>query len=149
MMKDRSAGLPAGMAGLRHVALFVDDLEAAEGFYVGLLGMRIEWRPDDDNVYLTSGCDNLALHRLTNDGTMSGAQHLDHVGFILESAEAVDAWYAYLSRAGVVISAEPRTHRDGARSFYCRDPSGVTVQMIHHPPIAHLGRSRETEGDTV
>jgi hypothetical protein len=30
----------------------------------------------------------------------------------------------------------PRTHRDGARSFYCRDPEGNLVQMIYHPPIA-------------
>ena len=32
----------------------------------------------------------------------------------------------------------PRTHRDGARSFYCRDPSGVRVQLIYHIPIASL-----------
>ncbi len=30
---------------------------------------------------------------------------------------------------------EPRTHRDGARSFYCKEPSGVKVQIIYHPPI--------------
>ena len=28
-----------------------------------LLGFAVEWEPDPDNVYLTSGCDNLALHR--------------------------------------------------------------------------------------
>ena len=37
---------------MRHVALFVTDLEASEAFYVDLLGMTVEWRPDDDNVYL-------------------------------------------------------------------------------------------------
>ncbi len=130
---------PAGLAGLRHVALFVDDLAAAEGFYVGLLGMIVEWRPDADNVYLTSGNDNLALHRLQTDAAMSGTQRLDHIGFILRTADAVDEWHAFLRQADVVISAEPRTHRDGARSFYCRDPSGVTVQMIFHPPIAAWG----------
>ena len=32
-------------------------------FYVDLLGFEIEWEPDADNVYLSSGHDNLALHR--------------------------------------------------------------------------------------
>jgi catechol 2,3-dioxygenase-like lactoylglutathione lyase family enzyme len=37
---------------------------------------------------------------------------------------------------GVDIVKPPKTHRDGARSFYCRDPDGNVVQFIHHPPIA-------------
>jgi predicted enzyme related to lactoylglutathione lyase len=36
----------------------------------------------------------------------------------------------------VKILKEPKTHRDGARSFYCLDPAGNTVQMIYHPPLA-------------
>ncbi|HHM04554.1 MAG TPA: VOC family protein [Gammaproteobacteria bacterium] len=127
---------PPATAGLRHVALFVTDLEACERFYVDLLGMAVEWRPDPDNVYLTSGCDNLALHRLPEGTRASGAQRLDHIGFVLRAPEDVDAWHAYLAAHRVAMKTEPRTHRDGARSFYCFDPAGNTVQMIHHPPIA-------------
>ncbi len=43
---------------MRHVALFVRDMAACEHFYVDLLGMEVEWRPDEHNVYLTSGGDN-------------------------------------------------------------------------------------------
>ncbi len=125
---------PAATAGLRHVALYVTDLEAAERFYVDLLGMQVEWRPDPDNVYLTSGNDNLALHRSTR--VLSGpAQMLDHIGFILRTAQDVDDWYEFLRAHDVELKSEPRTHRDGARSFYCVGPEGVTVQMIFHPPI--------------
>jgi len=49
-------------AGMRHVALNVLDLALVESFYVDLLGFEVEWRPDEDNVYLSSGVDNLALH---------------------------------------------------------------------------------------
>ena len=49
--------------GLRHIALFVENFAECENFYTDLLGMEVEWRPDDDNVYLTNGNDNLALHR--------------------------------------------------------------------------------------
>lgn len=130
---------PPAPLGLHHVALFVPDLAAAEHFYVALMGMQVEWRPDPDNVYLTGGRDNLALHRLTNrsdEYDNPASQKLDHIGFILQTPEDVDAWYAFLKEAGVRIKTEPRTHRDGARSFYCEDPAGVSVQLIYHPPLA-------------
>ena len=95
--------------------------------------MSVEWRPDQDNLYLTSGNDNLALHR-ANDSLQSG-QRLDHIGFILNSVESVDAWYEYLLEQKVDIVKAPKTHRDGARSFYCKDPAGTTVQLIFHPPL--------------
>lgn len=131
---------PAPTAGMRHVALFVEDLEACERFYVELLGMRVEWRPDADNLYLSSGNDNLALHRLPAGVRPQGPQRLDHIGFILNAPADVDAWHAFLAAQGVETKTAPRTHRDGARSFYCVDPAGVTVQMIYHPPLAPNGR---------
>jgi catechol 2,3-dioxygenase-like lactoylglutathione lyase family enzyme len=124
------------MLGLRHVALWVRDFAACERFYCELLGMRVEWRPDPDNVYLTGGPDNLALHRATGEFAPREAQHLDHIGFILADMAAVDAWCAHLKSHGVRIVKEPKTHRDGARSFYCLDPDGNTVQLIYHPPIS-------------
>lgn len=126
---------PEGLAGLRHVALSVKDLDACERFYVGLLGMQVEWRPDADNLYLTSGNDNLALHRATKPIAADG-QRLDHLGVVLRAARYVDEWCDYLAAHGVPVAQVPKTHRDGARSFYCRDPEGTLVQFIHHPPIA-------------
>jgi catechol 2,3-dioxygenase-like lactoylglutathione lyase family enzyme len=126
---------PPATLGMRHVALNVNDVGACERFYVGLLGMTVEWRPDADNVYLTSGNDNLALHRAP--GVAGGqSQRLDHIGFFVASPGQVDAWYDYLDDNGVAVKSPPRTHRDGARSFYCSDPEGTTVQVIYHPPIA-------------
>jgi catechol 2,3-dioxygenase-like lactoylglutathione lyase family enzyme len=127
---------PPPHAGMRHVALNVKDLEACERFYVALLGMNVEWRPDPDNVYLTSGADNLALHRASAEFAPPATQHLDHIGFILREPAQVDAWHEFLKLNGVTIVKAPKTHRDGARSFYCRDPDGNVVQFIHHPPIA-------------
>ena len=49
--------------GLRHLALNVRDLAGMTRFYVDLLGFAVEWQPDADNIYLSSGIDNLALHR--------------------------------------------------------------------------------------
>lgn len=126
---------PPSTLGMRHVALYANDLDACRHFYVDLLGMEVEWQPDEDNIYLSSaGQDNLALHREAGKG--GGETRLDHIGFILSRPEDVDAWHEFLVANGVTIKAVPRTHRDGARSFYCSDPEGNTVQMIYHPPIA-------------
>ncbi len=127
---------PIPTAGMRHVAFHVHDIRAAERFYVELLGMRVEWRPDSDNVYLTSGNDNLALHRSDKEFATAG-QVLDHIGFVLNAPREVDDWYAFLLANDVEMKSEPRTHRDGARSFYFVGPERVTVQMIYHPSIAN------------
>ena len=122
-------------AGLRHVALNVTRLEEMKRFYVELLGFAVEWEPDPDNVYLSSGIDNLALHRAGGDRAAAG-QALDHLGLIVREAGDVDSWATFLEDRGVMMDAEPRTHRDGARSCYFRDPDGNVVQVIHHPPIS-------------
>ncbi len=84
-----SAEPPPPALGLRHVALRVLDLDAAERFFVDLLGYRVEWRPDDENVYLIRHHDNVALHRVAE---APGAGLLDHVGILVQRAEDVDAW---------------------------------------------------------
>jgi len=127
---------PLSTVGLRHVALYVKELEVCVAFYVELLDMKIEWQPDADNVYLTSGNDNLALHRASTAFDANSAQRLDHIGFIIATAAQVDDWFNYLKNNNVTMRNGPRTHRDGARSFYCFDPDGTVVQMMYHPPIS-------------
>jgi catechol 2,3-dioxygenase-like lactoylglutathione lyase family enzyme len=120
-------------AGLRHVALNVTRLDDMKRFYTDLLGFAVEWEPDADNVYLSSGIDNLALHRAA---TVAPQGALDHLGVIVREANEVDRWAAFLESRGVTIEAKPRTHRDGARSCYFSDPEGNKVQIIYHPPIS-------------
>lgn len=105
-----------------------------EGFYVGILGYTVEWRPDPDNVYLTNGEDSLALHR--DAGAVSKESRLDHIGVLLKNAEDVDAWAAHLEERSVALAAKPRTHRDGCRSCYALDPEGNRIQFLWHPGIS-------------
>lgn len=122
------------LLGLRHLALLTKNLEACEHFYVNLLGMKVVWQPDGDNIYLSSGSDNLALHRASEEfAPNSQHQHLDHLGFFLGEKADVDVWHDYLNSEGVLIRATPKDHRDGSRSFYCLDPDGNVVQFIWMP----------------
>lgn len=126
---------PVKTAGMRHLALNVVRLDDCVDFYTRLLAMDIEWQPDADNYYLTSGNDNLALHRATNT-IDAAAQSLDHLGFIIDTAEEVIHWFDFLKQEDVEMLTQVKDHRDGARSFYCRDPDGNAVQIIYHPPLS-------------
>ena len=132
------------MVGIRHVALFVKELDTAVEFYTEVVGMQIEWQPDTDNVYLTNQGDVLALHRV--DYYPEGMQRLDHIGFVLEKIEDVDHWYNYLMTHKVRVTEAPKTHRDGARGFYCLDPVGNFLEFIFHPPISRMKNAPKISG---
>lgn len=110
-----------------------------KAFYVDVLGFQVEWEPDPQNVYLTSGRDNLALHEAAavQGNAQAGQGALDHLGVIAASAELVDQWAAFLESTGVALDMRPKTHRDGTRSCYFCDPDGNRVQIIHHPAISN------------
>jgi len=125
--------------GLRHLALFVarERFAATLRFYREGLGMTIDWQPDEDNVYLTSGRDNLALH--VADEVRRELGPLDHHGFMVPDLAALEAWHVRLSEGAgewaIEILGHPRLHRDGASSFYLIDPAGNRLQLLHMPTI--------------
>jgi catechol 2,3-dioxygenase-like lactoylglutathione lyase family enzyme len=118
--------------GLRHLALRVKDPQASKRFYCDAFGMAVVWEPDLDNVYLSSGSDNLALHR----AAPAGPGALDHLGFIVDTREEVDLLARRMVEQGVELAAAPRDHRDGSRSFYCLDPDGLRIQVLFEPTLS-------------
>jgi catechol 2,3-dioxygenase-like lactoylglutathione lyase family enzyme len=127
---------PPPTRGIRHVALLCADMAKMERFYCDVLGYRVEWRPSEAELYLTRGEDNIALHALAGSRETERESRLDHIGLLMSRPEDVDAWASYLREKGIRLDTEPRTHRDGARSFYARDPEGNRLQFLYHPPIS-------------
>ena len=125
---------PGRLNGLRHIALLVPNLEECERFYVDVLGMEVLNRANEDLVYLTCGNDNLSLGR--GAGAANGLPTLDHYGFIVDSVEELEAWYAYFKALGVTLLDRPFNHGDGARSFHLLDPAGNKVQPLYHPAVS-------------
>ena len=132
--------------GLRHLALNVKDVARAADFYRLVFGMTIVWQPDADNAYMSSGCDNLALHR----GPVGdrSAQSLDHLGFIVPTIEELEASYRWVQESQLDIVRPLRRHRDGSVSYYIRDPDDNVIQILYEPSISPLtihGRAKAEE----
>jgi catechol 2,3-dioxygenase-like lactoylglutathione lyase family enzyme len=102
-----------------------------------MFGMDVVWEPDSKNVYLSSGCDNLALHEVTDSflGTAEERQ-LDHLGFLVESIERVADLERDFRSKGIRIVHPFKIHRDGSASFYCADPDDVVIQMLYEPTLS-------------
>ncbi len=120
--------------GIRHVALRIADVERSRKFYMEVFGMRVVWQPDPDNAYLSSGSDNLALHREPGaEAATASAGALDHIGFFVAELAQLEQNFAWARQCGLDIVKPLRQHRDGTYSFYIRDPDGVVIQLIHDP----------------
>jgi catechol 2,3-dioxygenase-like lactoylglutathione lyase family enzyme len=122
--------------GMRHLALRVNDVARTTEFYARVFGMHLAWQPDSDNAYLSSGCDNLALHRGAPGN--SGAGALDHLGFVVATVADLEAGWQWAQAERLDIVHPLRHHRDGSVSFYIRDPDGNVIQLLFEPNISPL-----------
>jgi catechol 2,3-dioxygenase-like lactoylglutathione lyase family enzyme len=130
-------GRIVGLKGMRHIALKVRDVARAKKFYREILGMDVVWEPDPQNLYLSSGCDNIAIHGVPEEfATRAEERQLDHLGFVVESVERVKTLEQEFRAQGVTIVHPFKIHRDGSASFYCADPDGIVIQMLYEPQLS-------------
>jgi catechol 2,3-dioxygenase-like lactoylglutathione lyase family enzyme len=123
-------------ARVLETALYVDDLDAAERFYGGTVGLQRVLRADGRHVFFRCGPGLLLLflaaetRKPARHGPpvpVHGATGAGHVCFAA-SAEELDGWRAHLEAAGVAVEADFRWPNE-ARSIYVRDPAGNSVEF--------------------
>ena len=114
-------------------AIYVDDLDAAEAFYRGVLGLEVIGKEAGRHVFFRVG-DGVLL-AFSPEATLRGDKLPPHgtTGpghFALGvRAEDLDGWRSRLGGAGVVIEKEVTWPR-GGRSLYFRDPAGNSVELV-------------------
>tara|TARA_Y100000591_G_scaffold227030_1_gene198009 strand:- start:227 stop:619 length:393 start_codon:yes stop_codon:yes gene_type:complete len=123
--------------GIRHLALKVRNFEKCFKFYTEVLGMNVDWKPDEENVYLTNGLDNLALHYDKDISTNTNDSRLDHFGIFIKKKEDIDKYLSHMKDNNVKIHKEKKIHRDNSISFYVEDPDGNILQILWHPMLSH------------
>jgi catechol 2,3-dioxygenase len=123
---------------LAHVALRVEDLDAAAGFYGRLLGL-VELERSGDTAYLsgraTAGWD-ISL--------TAGGRGLDHFAFVAESPADLETARTALADAGVTVSPLPGDDGSGAADgIRFTLPSGHEMELVVPAgPVAYLGGTR-------
>lgn len=129
---------PAPAPGaILETALYVDDLDAATGFYQELLGLEAIQTVPDRHVFFRAG--KAVLLVFNPDATDQpaqnprlpvpphGARGSGHVCFAMPR-DHIDAMRARLIAAGIEVDTE-FDWPNGAHSLYVRDPSGNSVEF--------------------
>lgn len=116
---------------LNHLDLQVPDVAATRDFFEAHLGFRCEATKGKDALCIlrdeTGFVLVLSVHR--KDGPTEYPSAF-HIGFLLDSEEAVHAQYARMTAAGVHLPNPPEKRR-GALLFYFHAPGGVLVEVSH------------------
>ncbi|GJE70207.1 VOC family protein [Methylorubrum podarium] len=122
---------------LNHINLYSHDIAADRAMFEHYFGLRtlvvrgdvMAIMQDDDGLVL------IVNHFEKKREGFDYPEQLDilHIGFIVESREAVDALHAGLSTDGWAAQAPHDTH--GAWSFYFRAKGGYFVEVTTRTPI--------------
>ncbi|KGM86966.1 putative ring-cleavage extradiol dioxygenase [Roseovarius mucosus DSM 17069] len=136
-MTDQDLPFAAPPAELLEAALYVPDIDSAERFYGGILGLDPIVRVGNRHVFYRVGAGILLIFnpeetcKPPNNPELPvpshGAHGQGHFCFAVEGL-ALDDWRARLEAAGVEIEADFHWP-NGARSIYFRDPAGNSIEM--------------------
>ena len=109
------------LEGILETALYMGDLDAAEAFYGGILGLEKITRAGNRHVFYRCGPGVLLIFNpaeTLKPPIPHGTSGQGHMCFRV-SAAALDAWKAKLEAAGIAIEADTRWP-NGARSLFPR-----------------------------
>jgi catechol 2,3-dioxygenase-like lactoylglutathione lyase family enzyme len=126
------------VAGVLETCVYAPDLDAAERFYAGVLGLGVFAREMGRHVFFRCGDAMFLVFDAARTGIAPGevggtpvpahgAHGPGHVAFRVRDAE-LRMWRTRLVDAGVAIEAEIAWPR-GGRSIYVRDPAGNSVEL--------------------
>jgi catechol 2,3-dioxygenase-like lactoylglutathione lyase family enzyme len=123
--------------GVLEAAVYAADIDAAEAFYAGVLGLPVIARRGNRHVFFRVGATILLVFnpKETRKAPANaalpvpphGAQGPGHV-CLSARPEEMENWRRRLEGARVAIEANFRWP-NGARSLYFRDPAGNSVEI--------------------
>ena len=136
-----SAGIP--VTGISEFVLEVVDLEAAEEFYSGVLGLPVVERwPHRDAVWLMAG-DRTRIGLWRPQVGVAGGRGGIHVHYAMHLADSgYEAAVRRIREHGYAVHEEPseRLNEDGlkSRAAYVSDPDGNVVELWTWDVARHL-----------
>jgi len=124
---------PQRVRSVLETCIYVDDLDVAQRFYEGVLGLTLFSREPDRHVFFR--CGDAMFLIFAPDRTLRpdtgvpahGARGPGHVCFAVSDDE-IDAWRERFGTEDIEVEQEIRWPR-GGRSLYVRDPAGNSVEI--------------------
>ncbi len=116
-----------------HTALWIDDLEAMEEFYLDVLGLERTWGFTGDdgvqNVYVGTPDGAELQFKYDPDGDAPKPAGIDHVAVGVDDTDAV--FDRIVSALDVDVVEEPTTMENiDKRVAFVRDPNGYVVELV-------------------
>ncbi len=103
------------LAAIDHIAIPVSDVDSSVKWYTSQFNCNIEYQ---DETWAFLAFENIKLALVVTH------QHPPHVAFVSPNAES----YGQL-----------KTHRDGSRSIYIKDPAGNAVEIVAEDSVPKSG----------
>ncbi|HWE36616.1 MAG TPA: VOC family protein [Isosphaeraceae bacterium] len=124
--------------GILETVVYAPDLEAAERFYAGVLGLAVVSREAGRYVFFRCGAGVFLVFNPESTARdvvrvgdsfipRHGATGPGHAAFRVAESE-VASWRDRLARAGVAIESEIQWP-GGGHSLYVRDPAGNSIEL--------------------
>lgn len=118
---------------IKETCLYIRDLDAAEAFYHGKLGLPLISKAPGRHIFFRAGASVLlcfVAEATRQEETLpphyaAGKQHL---AFECREGE-YEAWKAQLAAAGIPITHEQEWDK-GHKSFYFDDPEGHVLEIV-------------------
>ncbi len=119
--------------------IYATDLEAAERFYSGVLGLELIVREAGRHVFFRCGHGVVLVFNAAETSTAQtfvgaapipkhGTRGAGHLAFAVETQQ-IDEWRARLEAAGVAIESNVVWPK-GGESIYVRDPAGNSIELV-------------------
>ena len=118
------------MSKLNHANLPVPDVAALRDFFVQHFNFTVLTMRGDNAFAVLRGSDGFILN-IMRDTKSNGFPENFHVGFFLDTPDAVHAKHAQMSTAGLEPGPIEDMTRGGWRSltFYVHAPNGILVEV--------------------
>lgn len=124
------------VAGYSHVAIMVDDLDAAMTFYCDVLGFEVLPRPDfGPGAWLQAG--SAQVHIGVVDEMPDNGKGFPHFA-LLVPADAYDSTMAALADRGIPFLMGPNAREDfgrPVRAAFIQDPAGNVIELTDVDPV--------------
>jgi catechol 2,3-dioxygenase-like lactoylglutathione lyase family enzyme len=119
---------------LNHMDLPVPDVAATAAFFARHFSFRLQERRGDKDFAILVGESGfvLILSRRGADGASAFPQDF-HIGFLLDSDEAVHAAHAGVAAGGLAAELGAVNRAYGALMFFCRAPGNILIEVSHRP----------------